>query len=57
MVLLHFQQYFSYTSVAVSFIGGGNRSEKTTGLSHVTDKLDHKNIEALSVDVITQHEM
>ena len=41
MVLLHFQQYFSYTSVAVSFIGGGNRSQKTTGLSHVTDKLDH----------------
>ena len=36
-----FQQYFSYM-VAVSFIGGGNRStqpEKTTDLSQVTDKL------------------
>ena len=38
----NFQQYFSYI-VAVSFIGGGNRSaqEKTTYLSQVTDKLYH----------------
>jgi hypothetical protein len=35
----HFQQYFSYT-VAVSFIGGGNR-RKPTDLSQVTDKLYH----------------
>jgi hypothetical protein len=38
-----FQQYFSYI-VAVSFIGGGNRStyaEKTTDLPQVTDKLYH----------------
>jgi hypothetical protein len=38
-----FQQYFSYI-MAVSFIGGGNRStyaEKTTDLSQVTDKLYH----------------
>jgi hypothetical protein len=38
-----FQQYFSYI-MAVSFIGGGNRStyaEKTTDLPQVTDKLYH----------------
>jgi hypothetical protein len=38
-----FQQYFSYI-VAVSFIGGGNRStyaEKTTDVPQVTDKLYH----------------
>jgi hypothetical protein len=38
-----FQQYFNYI-VAVSFIGGGNRStyaEKTTDLPQVTDKLYH----------------
>ena len=34
-------QYVSYI-VAVSFIGGGNRStRKTTNLSQVTDKLYH----------------
>ena len=35
----HFQHYFSYI-MAVSFIGGGNRSTpvKTTDLSQVTDK-------------------
>ena len=39
----HFQQYFSYI-VAVSFIGGGNRStpEKTTALGQGTDKLYNK---------------
>ena len=38
-VYRHFQQYFSYI-VAVSFIGGGNRStqKKTTDLPQVTDK-------------------
>ena len=38
----HFQQCFSYI-VAVSFIGGGNRStgKKTTDLSQVTGKLHH----------------
>ena len=36
----HFQHYFSYI-VAISFIGGGNRStrRKTTDLPQVTDKL------------------
>ena len=36
-----FQQYFSYI-MAVSFIGGGNRStEKTNDLSQVTDDIYH----------------
>ena len=42
-LLSQFQQYFSYI-VAVSFIGGGNRStrKKTlSDLSQVTDKLYH----------------
>jgi hypothetical protein len=40
MVLWYFQQYFSYI-VAISFIGGGNRSirAKTIDLLQVTDKL------------------
>jgi len=40
--LTHFQQYFSYI-MAVSFIGGGNRStwRKIIDLSQVTDKLHH----------------
>ena len=39
----HFQRYFSYI-VAISFIGGGNRStlEKTTALGQGTDKLYNK---------------
>jgi len=34
---------FNSTFVADSFIGGGNQGtpEKTTNLSHVTDKFDH----------------
>jgi hypothetical protein len=31
------QQYFSYI-VVFGFIGGGNKPEKTTDLSQVTDK-------------------
>jgi len=42
--LRHFQQYFSYI-VAVSFIGGGNRTPGVPGENHrpvqVTDKLYH----------------